>query len=405
MHKFISGFTLAVIITGCIYYFGLREPSKQPAITTDQKLDHTALVFSLSKKLAYHDPTPLTDTELNQFKNSVPHLNYDQVIKALELMKPSDDEIGTVKFTALGEPRDTSPEAWEPPAEILACRLIELAPIHTSQWIQYSQITHGLQSGLGWRGAVSFIKMFGQTHPELAWQEVKLHYAKFWGIFDEEYRQNIPQISNGVFYSISLRDPLLARQFLLEKSYQSTPYAKTIQSHALAGILRAIEHDPDALIDLLEWLEDDGSSMSVKITGHSFRIDLSPFTSIDHMALALLARINPQRAIDWAIEHDNFRISVWPYAIYAGWVKFWPYTQEGISTYTTRYEDAMKWLVDNTEHSLDLGLIHNAYCQWNGYDRNSAIEWLNSENDSSKLKAIKTRLRTCLLYTSPSPRD
>ena len=167
MHKFISGFTLAVIITGCIYYFGLREPSKQPAITTDQKLDHTALVFSLSKKLAYHDPTPLTYTELNQFKNSVPHLNYDQVIKALELMKPSDDEIGTVKFTALGEPRDTSPEAWEPPAEILACRLIELAPIHTSQWIQYSQITHGLQSGLGWRGAVSFIKMFGQTHLSL----------------------------------------------------------------------------------------------------------------------------------------------------------------------------------------------------------------------------------------------
>lgn len=395
MLKFISGFILAIIITGCMYYFWLRTPSPEtpPSSATPEKTNHAEFIYSLCKKLATHQADPLTAIELKQFKNSVKHLSYDQTIKALQLMEPPADEVRHASIITIGKPRDTSPESWEPPAELLASRLIELAPIHTSRWLQYSHIIPSLRWGLEWRGGLSFVKMFGQTHPELAWRETQLHYEKCWEIFDKEYRGNIPQMASGTFYSIALKDPHLAHKFLLEKSYQSKPYAQQLQSEALTGILRAIEHNPDGLIDLLTWLENDGFIMPDKMGSHSFRIHLSPFTNIDHMALALLARIDPQHAVQWAKEHDNPRIPQWQYAVYAGWVEFWPYKQSDIERYTTRWEDAMQWLVDHTRHPSDYSLIHNAYCRWNSHDRDAAIQWLNNDTHPEKLRQIKTELR------------
>lgn len=235
----------ATIVTIIVSHFHKNATQAQQVIEVDP-VNHRQLVFDHCRQLGhYNDVTPLTDGELRQFRNSVQSLNYDETLQAVKMIEPPCDESHFTPSIVAGAPRDDAPEAWELPAEGLADRLLELAPIHTIRLIQRSQIVYEL---------------------------------------------------------------------------------------------------------------------------------------------------------DWQIK--------WPYAIYAGWVQFWPYTIEGLDSFYSRQVDAIQWLAENSPSTPEHPLVHNAYFDWLHDDEDAAKSWLKRRDRNPHIEKSKDKLRTCpILKNLPKNND
>lgn len=366
-------FIVSLALSATVLIFAQCKDNPPPPA---EQADCRAQVHALCKKLAHENPTPIGETELEQFRSGLESLSYDEVLAASRLMEPDPREVRLTPNILPGAPRDTTPEPWETPARLVAARLLALAPVHTSRYIQTSQLDSNILDAVGYRCGSQFTVMLGGARPALAWQETLRHYQKYWNIFDQEARDSIPGMAISVFRGLWQRDPVRAQQYLLEKTYRDKPWAKLLQQHALHGVLIAIEHDPEQLEKLIAWLEDEGVALPHELRSHSFRIDLSVFRGVDLIAVALLAKIDPERAIAFAKEHDNPRLDDWQYAIYAGWVEFWPYSQRALERYYTRSEDAMTWLARSSPGSRGQTHVHNAFCHWRSDDNEAVTKWL-----------------------------
>lgn len=351
--------------------------SEQPTMDTSM-----TRVMAFAKRVSPQEAEPLNAAELNQLRGDVAGLGYDDVLDAMDALKSPEGEVVVVPMITPGQPIEDRDEAWKPVARVLADRLIKIAPRHTNRWIQ--------RRGMNSRGAEGFIDRFPKALPEVAWAETKCHYTDFWEETDGGKDYPIPELANDIFHSLEDLNPSPSRRFLLDGSYDDEPFASQLQRDALMGMLRASEHDAEELIDFLDWRI--GSRDDLVDDFRSYRFDVDPgarkFTAL---GLALLAKQDPQKAIDWAEKNRKSLDFEWHYSVYAGWTKFWADCPEELESYLNRREDAIRWLAESVEP--DSPAIHNAYFHWRGDQFEQSQKWLDSPSSTSRLKTVKKLLR------------
>jgi|GEM_PF-2007476 hypothetical protein len=345
-------------------------------------------VKALASSVSAYDSPSLTSSQLKGFEVGLKQLNYDELLECIELLDRPVGEVRLTPMITLGEPLVERIEAWEAPAKLLAHQLLEVAPRHTNRWIQREMMYR--------RGSVTFIEEFGRVLPEIAWDEVKEHYAKYWKFTEGGKNYAVPSLANGIFLGLEKLDGKPGRKFLLDGSYDQEPFAKILQQHALMGMLRAAK-STDELIDFLEWRLGLGKGLSGEFTGYSFRVHMIDSESeISALTLALLAKKDHKLAIDWAEKNEANLDFEWPCQIYGGWVEFWPETKEDVALFATRRRDAIEWLAERV--APDSVAIHNAYFNWRsgglGASQGPAQKkWLEELGSSKRVEAAKVILR------------
>jgi len=341
-----------------------------------------ARVVSLASEVANQNAEALTPKQLNELRASVAKLGYDEVIDAIAAIELPDGEVLLVGMITPGEPLLDPEENWEAPARILADRLVEIAPRHTSRWVQREE--------MGSRGSITFIDRFAKTLPDVAWDETKRHYAEYWERFDGGKIYPIPALANEMFSAFEVLDDSPGRRFLLDGTYAKEPYAQQLQIDAMMGMLRAAE-SADDFESFLDWRLTAGEHLVEDFKTYRFRVDPGAWR-MTALGLSLLAKENPQRAIKWATENEKALDFDWHYSIYGGWSEFWPERPEDMQAHLNKRIDAFHWLAEHVEP--DSKTIHNAYWNWRSDNHQESKEWLENSSDSKKCNAVKELLKT-----------
>ncbi len=337
-------------------------------------------VVGLSSQVSTQYSEALTPKELNELRVSVAQLGYDDVLDAIAALELPVGEVQLLGMITPGQPLLDTEENWEAPARILVDRLVEIAPRHTSRWIQREE--------MGSRGSIAFIDRFAKTLPDVAWDETKRHYAEYWERSDGGKVYPIPELANRVFSAYEELDDSPGRKFLLDGTYAKAPYAKQLQIDAIMGMLRAAD-SADDLVSFLDWRLAAGKNLPEEIKRHRFRVDPGTWR-ITALGLSLLAKESPKKAIEWAFANDDALDFDWHYAIYGGWVEFWAERPEDLQAYLDRRVDAFGWLVEHVDP--ESSTIHNAYWNWRSDNLRESKEWLNMASDNKRHKAVKELL-------------
>ena len=156
------------------------------------------------------------------------------------------------------------------------------------------------------------------------------------------------------------------------------------------GMLRHAE-EQGALIEFLEWKLDEGLELSDEMSSHYFRIEHVPRFEITCLALALLAKEDPEKAIRWAANHTMKFDFDWRATIVSGWIEYNPPDRESIPKFESKHEDSLNWLLRTVEAG-NRGLT-SAFYQWY-YDQDiEALRWLAEPAVGPPEEEVKAALR------------
>lgn len=337
----------------------------------------------LAEKASPYDAPNLTSDELEQFERDVSGLRKGGVKKLSEALEPPPDSMRMPPTWLLGYSSEDGGQAWEAPMEILVSRMIELDPEETFREAFWRIKWHDYFSHC-------YILLHAKRSPDFVWEEILRIYDESWKHHDPSDMKGNFNWVDTIFESLETLEGKPSRAFLLGDEYRGKPYSDWLVQEALLGMFRSAEERGE-LIEFLEWKIGEGRELSDRLTRHSFGVEQVYLYDVPPLALALIAKEHPKKAIRWA-GNNTLKLNFdWRAAIVAGWTEYYPADGESVVNFETKREDSLNWLL-RTVAAGDTGL-RNAFWNWNNDQDIEALRWLREPAVGPPEEEVKAALR------------